>query len=129
SPYGAGAVRIYEHSGLDVTDEWPHLETAPVRIRSNCSSHGQTISAGLFLSDSPWMVTPVLQLEIAINQFWPLDSRFNFDNPAVRIKVQHSVQTSDVDQQAVGVELLASHCMPSTCNRDRPSIFSGSAND
>jgi len=87
-----------------------------VRIRSNRSSHGQSISAGLFLGDSPRLLIRILQCKVSVNQFWPLNPSFNFHNSMLVIQMEHLAQLSDIDQHCIGTQLLPSHRVPPTRN-------------
>src|SRR6266436_2848601 len=84
--------------------------------RRNCSSHCKSVSTVLFLGDSPSLAIPILQGEIPINQFWPLDPRFNFHKPIPAIQIEHSTHLSDINQQGIRATLLPSHGVPPTRN-------------
>jgi len=68
-----------------------------MRVCSNSSSYGQAVRAGLFLGYSPRLAVGILQFEIAVNQFWPLNPRFHLQDSALTIQMEHSIQFSDID--------------------------------
>jgi hypothetical protein len=51
-----------------------------------------------------------------MNQFWPLDSRLNLQNPKLAIQIEHSTQLSDINKQGIGAKLLPSHGVPPARN-------------
>jgi hypothetical protein len=70
----------------------------------------------LFLGNSPRVAIPILQGEVTLNQFWPLNPRFNLNHSTLAIQIEHSAQLPDVDQQGVDTKLLPAHCMPPARN-------------
>jgi hypothetical protein len=62
-----------------------------------------------------------LQGEITINQFWPLDPRFNLDHSALAIQIEYLAQLPDIHQQGVGTRTAA---LPSHVAHRRLKLFS-----
>ena len=121
--------RIYKHERFDVADERLHRQTAPVRVGRNCSRHGQSVSTGLLLGDSPSLVIFILQGEITVNQFWPLNTSLRLQDSVLAIQTDHSAQFPDIDEQGISAKLLPAHCVPPTRHGEYLSIFSGRTND
>src|SRR4029077_177593 len=57
---------------------------------------------------------------------WPLDAGFDFENSALAIQMEHAVELPNVDEHGVSAELLTSHCVPTTRDRNYLAIFSRS---
>ena len=72
-----------------------------MRVGRNCSRHGQSVSTGLLLGDSPSLVIFILQGEITVNQFWPLNTSLRLQDSVLAIQTDHSAQFPKCGHQIV----------------------------
>ena len=96
-----------------------------MRIGGDGAGNGEAVGAGLLLRDAPDTGVAVLQCEICIDQFRPLDSGFHFKDSPLAIEVQNAIHFADIDQQCAAPKLLAAHGVPPACDGDELPVLCG----
>src|SRR5262249_50941285 len=76
------------------------------------------VRAGLLLHDGPLVVLAFLLLVQILDQLRPLDAGFSLDQTAFAIETENTLQTAGVNQDRVIGELLGTHGMPATRQRN-----------
>ena len=102
-----------------VIDKRSHSQPSPVSVGRKRSAERQIGRAGLFLADSPlWLAGDVL-LANSSDQLRPLDPGMGSDQPAIWVELQEVAHRARVEVDRIVTELLSTHCVPPTADRDR----------
>jgi len=89
-----------------------------VNVRRKCAADREAVGARLLLRDPPLRLTPRLRVGEVSDHLGPLDTGFDLERPELGVEPQDAVHPAGVDGQAVRAELLTSHRVPTTGNRD-----------
>ena len=103
------ALRVDERERLDIGDEGRQRQPAAVDVRREAAAHRQPVGAGLLLVERPLLLAGEARRRQVLEQLRPLHAGFHLDQPALGVERQHLVHLADVEQHAVGGELLRAH--------------------
>src|SRR5579872_3718673 len=110
------ALRVDERQRLDVLNEGPELQAAPVDIRADAASEREPIGACLLLDDRPLRLAALLRFDQVVGQVDPVAPGFDGNGAGRLVEVDNALKTAHVEKDGPGRELLAAHGV--ACARD-----------